>query len=164
MLLPPASLLSKCLYILRNSHTDDSSTYFEVNKRTTTETETLKATFLNPSPKCTIAPSICTSLWESYLKEEGMPTAFDNATEPAITSMPTQRPRCAVGNVTAICDPIPQPSCIISARKVDLYVSPLVYADSSRNIRLTARSTGPWSRQPQTLLLHCQAPVRLRHR
>lgn len=52
-----------------------------------------------------------------------MPTTFDNATEPAITPMPTERPRCSVGNMTAICNTAPPASCVFSARKVELYVS-----------------------------------------
>ena len=103
--------------------TDYLSTYFEIGKRTSTTTETLNASFSNPSPTCTIAPSKCTNLWESYLDEQGMPTMFENATEPAITPMPTQRPRCSVGTVTNICETAPPASCIFSARKVNLYVS-----------------------------------------
>lgn len=110
--------------IFATNCTDNSSFYYETEEFTYTRTEKLNATFLNPSPDCTIAPSKCTALWESYLEEHGMPTTFENATEPAITPVPTQRPRCAVGNVTAICEPLPKPSCVFSARKVDLYVSP----------------------------------------
>jgi hypothetical protein len=52
-----------------------------------------------------------------------MPTTFENATEPAITPVPTDRPRCSVGKVTAKCQPVPTPSCVLIASKVDLYVS-----------------------------------------
>ena len=119
------------------TRTNYLSTYFEIAKSTSTTTETLNATFLNPSPTCTIAPSKCTNLWESYLEEQGMPTTFDNATEPAITPMPTQRPRCSVGTVTPICETAPPASCIFSARKVDLYVSHRSCTNYTRYVVLT---------------------------
>ncbi|GAB7326557.1 hypothetical protein MBLNU13_g10540t1 [Cladosporium sp. NU13] len=111
-------------------------TYSEIVKRTITTTETLNATFLNSSPTCTIAPSKCTNLWESYLDEQGMPTTFENATEPAVTPMPTQRPRCSVGTVTQICETAPPASCIFSARKVDLYYWPETTAAPNASLSL----------------------------
>lgn len=120
-----------------NDRTDLLSTYSETYTRTSTTTEFLNATFLTPSPTCTIAPSKCTNLWESYLDEQGMPTTFENATEPAITPMPTQRPRCSVGNVTQFCETAPPASCIFSARKVNLYVSHRSYKDYTRYAILT---------------------------
>lgn len=88
-------------------------------------TTSLNATYLEPSPECTIGSSKCTALWQSYLGEQGMPTTIENATEPAITPMPTERPRCSLGNVTQICETLPKPSCVFSAQRVDLYVSSL---------------------------------------
>lgn len=136
--LRPANSWSMFASIFAMNRTDSFSVYYETEKSTYTQTETLNATFLNPSPDCTIAPSKCTALWESYLEEQGMPTTFENATEPAITPVPTQRPRCSVGAVTAICQPIPKPSCVFSARKVDLYVSPPLCDKLPRCIMLTA--------------------------
>jgi len=97
--------------------------YSEIAYRTTTYTTKLETTFTNPTPDCKIAPSKCTTLWEAYLEEHNMPTTFENATEPAITPVPTDRPRCSVGDVTFICQPTPTPSCVLIASKVDLYVS-----------------------------------------
>ena len=103
--------------------TDMLRAYSEISYRTTTYTTKLDTTFTNPTPDCTIAPSKCTDLWETYLEEHGMPTTFENATEPAITPVPTDRPRCSVGDITFVCQPTPTPSCVLIASKVDLYVS-----------------------------------------
>ena len=103
--------------------TDMLRVYSETSVWYSTYTTSVSASFTNPTPKCTIAPSKCTALWETYLEEHGMPTTFENATEPAITPVPTDRPRCSVGDVTAKCQPIPTPSCVLIASKVDLYVS-----------------------------------------
>jgi hypothetical protein len=103
--------------------TDILRVYSETSVWSSSSTTTLRTTLTNPTPKCTIAPSKCTALWETYLEDHGMPTTFDNATEPAITPVPTDRPRCSVGDVTAVCKPTPTPSCVLIASKVDLYVS-----------------------------------------
>lgn len=81
------------------------------------------ATFASPSPNCTIGTSKCIDLWETYLEDLGLPTVIDNATEPAITPVPTNRPRCSVGDVSISCAP-PETRCIISANKVDLFYWP----------------------------------------
>jgi hypothetical protein len=103
--------------------TDMLRVYSETTVKSSSSTTSLDTTFTNPTPKCTIAPSKCTALWQTYLTEHGMPTTFENATELAITPVPTDRPRCSVGNVTNICKPTPTPSCVLIASKVDLYVS-----------------------------------------
>lgn len=129
--------------------------YSETSIRSSTYTTSLDTSFTLPTPDCTIAPSKCTALWETYLEEHGLPTTFENATEPAITPVPTDRPRCSVGDITNICQPIPTPSCVLIASKVDLYVRIFQAATSVRSMTdVQSNSIGHQLRQLQMHLLH----------
>ncbi|KAM0718495.1 hypothetical protein Q7P37_005565 [Cladosporium fusiforme] len=98
-------------------------TYIEYTPRVWTSTTSRSAAFANPSPNCTIGTSKCIDLWETYLDDQGLPTMIDNVTEPAITPVPTDRPRCSVGDISLSCAP-EKTRCIISANKVDLFYWP----------------------------------------
>ncbi|OQO14634.1 hypothetical protein B0A48_00015 [Cryoendolithus antarcticus] len=67
-------------------------------------------------------------MWQTYLGSLGLPTTIVNATEPLITPVPTNRPRCSVGPVSKSCGTVAPASCIISANKVDLFYWPAVTA------------------------------------
>ncbi|KAK6442332.1 hypothetical protein LTR95_001435 [Oleoguttula sp. CCFEE 5521] len=67
-------------------------------------------------------------MWQTYLGSLGLPTTIVNATEPVITPVPTNRPRCSVGPVSKSCGTVAPASCIISANKVDLFYWPAVTA------------------------------------
>lgn len=101
----------------------EHSTYIEYATDIWTFSTSESAAFASPSPNCTIGTSKCIDLWETYLEEHGLPTAIDNVTEPAITPVPTNRPRCSVGDVSLSCAP-EKTRCIISANKVDLFYWP----------------------------------------
>ncbi|KAF7185791.1 hypothetical protein HII31_12893 [Pseudocercospora fuligena] len=62
-----------------------------------TITKTNDASFDLPTPDCSIPFDACSTMWQSYLQSLGKPTTIDGATEPAITPVPTNRPRCSVG-------------------------------------------------------------------
>ncbi|OQO06490.1 hypothetical protein B0A48_08273 [Cryoendolithus antarcticus] len=80
------------------------------------------------SPNCTIDSVQCSTMWQTYLGSLGLPTTVVNATEPVITPVPTNRPRCSVGPVSKSCGTVAPASCIISANKVDLFYWPAVTA------------------------------------
>nr|OQO30733.1 hypothetical protein B0A51_01857 [Rachicladosporium sp. CCFEE 5018] len=80
------------------------------------------------SPNCTIDTVQCSTMWQTYLDSLGLPTTIANATEPVITPVPTNRPRCSVGPVSKSCGTVAPASCIISANKVDLFYWPAVTA------------------------------------
>ncbi|KAK3676401.1 hypothetical protein LTR78_003677 [Recurvomyces mirabilis] len=77
--------------------------YLQTSIETQTYTSTRNATLTSPRPTCAIATAQCSSMWQSYLNSLGLPTNVANATEPMITPMPTNRPRCALDNTQATC-------------------------------------------------------------
>ncbi|KAK6436469.1 hypothetical protein LTR95_007340 [Oleoguttula sp. CCFEE 5521] len=85
-----------------------------------------------PHVRATLTPTASSqftdTMWQTYLGSLGLPTTIVNATEPLITPVPTNRPRCSVGPVSKSCGTVAPASCIISANKVDLFYWPAVTA------------------------------------
>ncbi|KAK4497512.1 hypothetical protein PRZ48_011963 [Zasmidium cellare] len=99
---------------------------------TSTLTRTLDANFTTPSPTCSIPFDRCSKMWQSYLLSLGITTPLDKATEPAITPMPSNRPRCSIGDsywshTVATWDN----TCFLSGDRVGLFYWPSATGEAS---------------------------------
>ena len=89
-------------------------------------TTTTGASFTLPTPSCSIPTSQCSHLWQTYLSSLGLPTKIEGVTEePAITPMPSNRPRCSVGDYTESCSNMDNHGlCYIFGQNVELFYWP----------------------------------------
>lgn len=82
-------------------------------------------TFTSPSPTCTIPFARCSQMWQGYLLSLGITTPLDKATEPAITPMPSNRPRCSIGDPSVTYTGATwDNTCFISGNSVGLFYWP----------------------------------------
>ena len=79
--------------------------YLQTNIETQTHTSTRNASFASPSPTCAISTAQCSSMWQTYLSSLGLSTSTNlaNVTEPTIIPTPSNRPRCALGDIQNTC-------------------------------------------------------------